>query len=97
MKDTEIYNIFNTEKILNRSATVSISKTSGLAGIAYWLNQNYRLTGENQLTKQDPIVVYLKEWVDAQYEDGRQTFMSNKEIEDEVMAYVRSHEMKGLK
>ena len=97
MKDTEIYNIFNTEKILNRSATVSISKTSGLAGIAYWLNQNYRLTGAEQLTKQDPIVVYLKEWVDAQYEDGRQTFMSNKEIEDEVMAYVRSHEMKGLK
>ena len=38
LKDQEIYNIFDTEKILNRPATVTISKTSGLAGIAYWIN-----------------------------------------------------------
>ena len=43
LKDEEIYNIFNTEKLLDRPAAVAISKTSGLAGIAYWINQNYRL------------------------------------------------------
>ena len=41
MKDAEIYNIFNTEKILNRPAEVAISNTSGLAGIAYWINTYY--------------------------------------------------------
>ena len=33
-KDEEIYNIFNTEKILNRPLSVEINKNSGLAGIA---------------------------------------------------------------
>ena len=45
MKDKEIYNIFDTEKILNRPATVGISNTSGLAGLAYWMNVNYALEG----------------------------------------------------
>ena len=31
MKDQEIYNIFDTEKILNRAPGVSVSKTSGAA------------------------------------------------------------------
>ena len=34
MKDEEIYTIFDTKKILNKPATVQISKTSGLAGVA---------------------------------------------------------------
>jgi isopropylmalate/homocitrate/citramalate synthase len=64
MKDAEIYTIFDTNKLLNRPATVDISKTSGAAGITYWINQNYRLSGENALTKTDPLVVALKAWVD---------------------------------
>jgi isopropylmalate/homocitrate/citramalate synthase len=43
MKDVEIYNIFNTGKILNRPAAVGISNSSGLAGLAYWMNVNYSL------------------------------------------------------
>ena len=38
LKDEEIYNVFDTKKLLNRPASVQISKTSGLAGIAYWIN-----------------------------------------------------------
>ena len=71
MKDEEIYTIFDTKKILNRPASVQISKTSGLAGIAYWINQNYRLEGDNKLDKKSPLVIAMKEWVDEQYEDGR--------------------------
>ena len=81
MKDQEIYTIFDTEKLLNRPATVQIGKASGLAGIAYWINQNFRLTGEDKLDKRDPLVVAMKEWIDAEYEDGRQTVLSNKELE----------------
>jgi isopropylmalate/homocitrate/citramalate synthase len=85
LKDAEIYTIFDTEKLLNRPATVVISKTSGAAGIAYWINQNYRLTGtENELLKNDPLVSALKAWIDQQYEDDRQTVMSRGELEEKI-------------
>ena len=86
LKDEEIYNIFNTDKLLNRPATVAISKNSGLAGIAYWINQNYGLKGERELSKQSPLVVKLKEWVDAQFEDGRTAALSNEELETKIEA-----------
>ena len=84
MKDEEIYTIFNTKKILGRPASVQISKTSGLAGIAYWVNQKYGLKGEEQVDKRDPLVLALKGWVDLQYEDGRQTVLTDKELEEQV-------------
>lgn len=84
LKDEEIYNIFNTDKILNRPASVSISKTSGLAGIAYWINTNYHLIGEKAIDKKNPLVIALKEWVDKEYEDGRQTALSDIELENKI-------------
>ena len=84
MKDAEIYTIFDTNKLLNRPAMVEISKTSGLAGIAYWINQNYRLTGDKSVAKNDPLVLALKEWVDQEYELGRQTVISYKEMEEKI-------------
>ncbi|MBE6622790.1 MAG: 2-isopropylmalate synthase [Ruminococcaceae bacterium] len=85
LKDQEIYNIFDTETILNRPASVMVTKTSGLAGIAYWINQHYKLIGtDREIDKRDPIVVSIKEWVDAQYENGRQNSVSNHELEQLV-------------
>lgn len=84
LKDEEIYNIFDTKKILNRSATVMLSKTSGLAGIAYWINENYHLSANEAIDKKDPLVVAMKEWIDAEYENGRQTSLSNNEIEEKI-------------
>ena len=84
LKDVEIYNIFNTDKILNRPASVSVSKTSGLAGIAYWINTNYQLKGEKTIDKKHPLVIALKEWVDKEYEDGRQTALSDIELENKL-------------
>ena len=85
LKDQEIYNIFDTETILNRPASVMITKTSGLAGIAYWINQHYKLIGtDREIDKRDPVVVAIKEWVDAEYENGRQNSVSNHELEQLV-------------
>lgn len=84
LKDQEIYNIFNTEKLLNRPAMVMISKTSGLAGIAYWINQNYRLKNGDEVTKKDEVVVRLKAWVDSEYEGGRTATLSIEELETKV-------------
>ena len=84
LKDEEIYNIFDTNKILNRPASVSISNTSGLAGIAYWINNNYRLAGDKAIDKKHPLVIAIKEWVDKEYEDGRQTAISDIELENKI-------------
>ena len=86
LKDEEIYNIFDTKKILNRKASVVISKTSGLAGIAYWINENYRLSEAEAVTKKDPLVLALKEWIDKEYEGGRQTSLSVGELEEKIEA-----------
>ncbi|MBQ3503967.1 MAG: 2-isopropylmalate synthase, partial [Oscillospiraceae bacterium] len=82
MKDEEIYTIFDTKKILNRPAMVQISKTSGLAGIAYWVNKHFRLPEEKQLGKQDPLIIAMKDWIDQEYEDGRQNVMTDRELEE---------------
>ena len=84
LKDAEIYTIFDTEKLLNRPASVQVGKTSGLAGIAYWINQNYRLRSDHQLSKHDALVEKLKVWVDEQYAGGRTTALSNEELEEKI-------------
>jgi isopropylmalate/homocitrate/citramalate synthase len=81
MKDEEIYNIFDTKKILNRPAGVLITKTSGLAGIAYWINEHYRLKGDKMVDKRSPVVIAIKEWVDNEYENERQNSISDGELE----------------
>jgi isopropylmalate/homocitrate/citramalate synthase len=81
LKDEEIYNIFNTEKILNRKVRVAINQHSGIAGVAHWVNSYFELDEENRLAKRDPMLVKLKEWVDAQYEDdARQTLIGEREL-----------------
>ena len=84
MKDEEIYNIFNTKKILGRAPGVTVSKTSGLAGIAYWINEHYGLGDDEKMTKDSPIVVKMKDWVDEMYADGRTTSLATKELEDKL-------------
>jgi isopropylmalate/homocitrate/citramalate synthase len=92
MKDAEIYNIFDTEKILKRPAEVSISNTSGLAGIAYWINKHYHLPADKQVTKQSPIVQEMKTTIDALYSDGRTTVMGEEELE-EMFTLLSNKEM----
>jgi isopropylmalate/homocitrate/citramalate synthase len=84
LKDAEVYTIFDTRKILGRAPAVMIGKASGLAGIAYWINENYQLAGGEAVDKKDPLVVALKQWIDGEYEDGRQTTLSTAELETKI-------------
>ena len=79
LKDEEIYNIFDTTKILKSAPSVSITSTSGLAGIAMWLTKY--LGQKEPVAKTDERVVKLKEWVDAQYAKGRVTTIGKSELE----------------
>ena len=84
MKDEEIYTIFDTKKLLGVQPAVQIGKASGLAGIAYWINSTYNLKDDQKIDKHDLLVMQLKEWIDKEYEDGRQTVLSNKELENMI-------------
>lgn len=84
LKDEEIYNIFDTETILNRKAAVAVDNYSGLAGIAYWFNAYFNLPEVNKVDKKDPIVAKMKELVDAEYAAGRTTAMSDYELKQFV-------------
>ena len=84
LKDEEIYNIFNTEKLLNRPVGVAINQTSGTAGIAHWINSRFGLTGDRRISKRDENVLKIKEWVDEQYKNGRVTCIGDTELERAV-------------
>jgi Isopropylmalate/homocitrate/citramalate synthases len=82
LKDQEIYNIFDTEKILHRPPLVAVDSFSGLAGIAFWINSFYNLSGDAKLDKKDAAIEAIKAEIDKIYaETKRTTVMSNKELD----------------
>ena len=91
MKDPEIYNIFDTECLLARRPSVMIGKNSGLAGIAYWINETYKLPKDRMVDKRSPLVISLKEWIDKEYADGRQTALAIHELETAIDALGGLH------
>ena len=84
LKNEEIYNIFDTEKFLNRPVLVSVSNTSGLAGIAHWINTYYKLPAEKKLDKECELVKMVKTWVDHEYDEGRVTVITDDELTDVI-------------
>ena len=82
LKNEEIYNIFNTAKILGRPASVAVDVHSGLAGIAHWLNRFYRLEERGiAVDKHAPFIQTMKDEIDKLYADGRTTVMGDAELE----------------
>ncbi|MDR2367200.1 MAG: histone-lysine N-methyltransferase [Deltaproteobacteria bacterium] len=81
LKNEEIYNIFDTRKILNRPPSISINDKSGSAGLAHWLNQRLGLSGDEALDKRNPAVVKMNRAIQKEYEGGRITSMSPRELE----------------
>ncbi len=82
LKDEEIYNIFDTETLLNRKVGVAVDSHSGLAGIAYWINTFFNLPEEFKVDKKDKIVAKIKARVDSEYANGRNTAMSDYELKE---------------
>ena len=80
LKNEEIYNIFDTEKYLNRPVLCAVSNTSGLAGIAHWINTYFKLKEERAVDKNSQLVKLVKEWVDQEYADGRVTVLTDEEL-----------------
>lgn len=86
-KSEEIYNIFDTDKILNRPPMVGITDKSGVAGIAYWVNAYFRIPAAERITKDAEAVKTIKTLVDKDYEGGRIIGISD----EEMIAYTKQH------
>jgi citrate (Re)-synthase len=87
LKNEEIYNIFDTARILDRPLGITVNDRSGLAGIAYWINTTLGLKGAAQVRKDDPRVLAIHREVERQYQSGRSTGFSP----DEMQALAKLH------
>lgn len=88
LKNEEIYNIFDTVKLLKRPMGITITDKSGIAGIAYWVNSHLRLEGEYKVDKRHPGIAKIYKWVMEQYEMGRLTAISSEEMYQQAKKYL---------
>jgi hypothetical protein len=88
IKNEEIYNIFDTTKILKRPIVTMITDKSGKAGIAHWINTRLNAKGEAVIDKKHPGVSKIHKWVTEQYDAGRATGISHEELEKLVRKYL---------
>ena len=88
LKNEEIYNAFDTARILNRPITITITDKSGKAGIVHWINSRLELTGERAVDKNHPGVARIYKRVMEQYEEGRCTSISSEEMEKLTRKYL---------
>lgn len=93
LKNQEIYNIFDTEKLLKRPVRVLVTDKSGMAGIARWLNENIPLILDGKVdavSKRHPGIKHINDWVAEQYAQGRTTSISAEELTAQARHYIPS-------
>lgn len=96
MKNEEIYNIFDTTKLLKRPMGVIITDKSGIAGIAHWINSHLGLDGERKIDKRHPGLAKIHKWVMEQYEQGRTTSISNEELLEKAKKHLPEYFVSDL-
>ncbi len=77
LKNEEIYNCFDTQKLLSRPIGVAITDKTGAAGIKHWIEQRYEI----DIPKHDPHVVAIKDKIDSEYNADRISAISDDEME----------------
>ena len=91
IKNEEIYNIFDTRKLLNRPVSITVTDKTGIAGVAYWVNSRLGLEGENSINKRHPGIVKIHKRIMQEYEEGRVTSISRKEMEQWARLSLPEH------
>ncbi len=76
LKSEEIYSAFDTKKLLSRPIGVAITDKSGAAGIKHWIESRHEIT----VAKDDARLLKIRDKVDAEYDAGRTTAISDDEM-----------------
>lgn len=79
IKDEEIYNPFDTTRLLGRPPKVAITDKSGAAGLLMWI-RDQRPELAAGLTKQDPRLRRLNETIIEEFSAGRITSLGDQEV-----------------
>jgi len=79
IKDEEIYNPFDTSRLLDRPPRVAITDKSGTAGLLMWV-RDHRPALATGLTKQDPRIRRLNESIIEEFSAGRITSLGDEEV-----------------
>ena len=88
LKNKEIYNSFDTEKILGRPPIVAVNSYSGMAGIAAWINSYFKLDDVDKIDKNHQGIVPIKKWIDEEYANGRTSNIRNDELKELVLKFI---------
>jgi len=76
LKNEEIYNCFDTQRLLNRPVSVAITDKTGAAGIKHWIEAKYQI----EIPKHDLRITKIKDRIDAQYSANRVSAISDEEM-----------------
>ncbi len=76
LKNEEIYNCFDTDKLLNRPVGVAITDKAGAAGIKHWIEARYQI----EIPKHDRRIAKVKERIDSEYSADRVSAISEGEM-----------------
>jgi len=76
LKNKEIYNCFDTRKLLNRPVSVAMTDKTGAAGIKHWIEAKYEI----EIPKHDLRITKIKDRIDAEYSANRVSAISDKEM-----------------
>ena len=77
-----------TTKRERQLVDVGINEASNELVIAYWINIYLKLEGESAVSIHHPAITIIKNWVNAQYSDGRETPICDEEMLHLVMIHL---------
>jgi len=83
LKNEEIYNVFNTAKLLNRPFELAVTDKSGAAGVALWVHKHFP-NARKQAAKTDEGIQRIYAWIMTQYDAGRTTAITDDELSQQV-------------
>ncbi len=83
LKDEEIYNVFDTRKLLGRPVGVSVNDKSGAAGVAFWVGQRLG----RRVDKHELGVEGMYREIQGVYDGGRVASLT----QEELMELARRH------
>ncbi len=76
LKDEEIYNCFDTQKLLGRPVSVAITDKTGAAGIKHWIESRFLI----EIPKHNPRITKIKNRIDDEYANERLSAISDDEM-----------------
>ncbi len=76
LKNEEIYNCFDTNKLLKRPVGVAITDKTGAAGIKHWIEERFEI----EIPKHDKRIAKVKDNIDAEYSADRVSTISDQEM-----------------